>query len=86
MFKFTTKDPFEETDKEYTISLYEEPFCEHCYDLEPFEATIDLDIQYCVSCCSANGIEIPENLLIKIKAKQKELKIEFYKKKLKELE
>lgn len=80
MFKFTDKD-----NEENEIYLYEQPFCEHCYDLEPFEITIGIDIQYCIGCSNANGIEIPEKLLVEIETKQKELRIEYYKKKLKEL-
>ena len=92
--KFTATCPYEDVEKEYQVSFSEEPFCEHCYELSPFEPLVyeietdgeTIGIPYCLGCVNANGLDIEEELMEEIEATTKTLQKKFYKKKLKELE
>lgn len=82
--------------KELNISFLETSFCEHCGDLEPFDATYyDGGTRWCMDCSSAFEEEIDpskeemveiEKASIKKKIAYFEGRISYLKKSLKELE
>ncbi|MFW9948612.1 MAG: hypothetical protein ACFFKA_00630 [Candidatus Thorarchaeota archaeon] len=78
------------------ISISDNPFCEHCMELEPYKPTIsDGSTRWCMDCWDTyigdedswdvEIVEIPEEIKKEIKAKVKSEKIKYYTAKLKEL-
>jgi len=70
------------------IYINEEGFCEHCMELEPFNACIsDGGTNWCINCfeCDENNIISPD-VMKEIMKRQYKLQKKYYTKKLKELE
>ncbi len=77
---------FSDKCEEGAISITEDAFCEHCYELEPFTPLISNGgTWYCICCHECSEEDIPEDIMKEITKREKELKTEYYTKKLKEL-
>lgn len=71
--------------EEGQIFIAEQSSCEHCTDLEPFDACIsDGSTFWCINCYTCEN-EIPDDVLKEIEKREKVAKQKFYKKKLKGL-
>lgn len=43
------------------VKYNEEAFCEHCYELEPYTAVIEIGADYCIDCAEHSGdVELSE--------------------------
>lgn len=86
--KFVAYCDHYQEDREFEIFFHEEPYCEHCAALEPYSLMIDYSdggCPYCLGC--RNGIiDIPKEILDQAEKESRKFKIEYYKKKLEELE
>jgi hypothetical protein len=74
---------FKEDTIRVEVSFDKEAFCEHCMEMEPYTA-ITLD-GWCLWCCDLIDT-LPDTLKEAIQKKQKQKQIEYYKKRIKELE
>jgi hypothetical protein len=68
------------------VKIEEEAFCEHCYELEPFSAVVELGADYCIDCakCSDEFIITKEEEK-EIQIKETEAKIMHFESRLESL-
>jgi len=66
------------------VVYYEEPFCEHCGDLEPFTPTYEEDCSWCIGCGYANG-EFTKSEVKKYSKQAAKHKISYYEKRIENL-
>jgi hypothetical protein len=91
MKTFVSSD-YSDNEIEYKFVFDDEPYCEHCYKMEPYEILIqpakedEWQPPYCIYCTESNGVKIPKKLLGEAKEKTRQMRIEYYKEKLRELE
>tara|TARA_R110000824_G_scaffold12226_7_gene53603 strand:- start:31624 stop:31884 length:261 start_codon:yes stop_codon:yes gene_type:complete len=81
--KYKFVDSGKNTSGKGEITFGECPYCEHCRDLEPFTALIDDGgIEWCIGCWPE---EIDAETRTLIETKEREAKIKYFKKRIKEL-
>ncbi|MFS0905761.1 hypothetical protein AB3N02_22195 [Priestia aryabhattai] len=66
----------------HNVEYKKEAFCEHCYKLEPYSATVEDGADYCLDCMRYNDdFEITEQERNEILLHETQLQIKYYKEK-----
>lgn len=71
--------------EDFEVCFGEEPFCEHCHNLEPYTAIFVDGCEWCLWCFESMH-ELPGAAIDKIKKIEKRHKKAYFKRKLEELE
>ena len=75
MEEFTIKD----------VEYKDEPFCEHCGDLEPYTATYGDGCDYCVDCGRMGDLEINDEEYEQIQVEEAKMKMKYYAERIEKL-
>jgi hypothetical protein len=63
------------------VEYNEEAFCEHCYELEPYTATIEDGAMYCIDCAvNSDDVELSEEDLKVIEITETLYKVKYFEK------
>lgn len=73
-----TSENWEDGEEEIEILCHEEPDCEHCRELEPYDIVFSHYTTYCEDCMNANNALPPDDMLKQAKEHSLKCKIEYF--------